>query len=76
MLPQETDVEAFQENCLALLEALEASNEPIVIKRAGKPIAKLLSVQEEIALFGELGGVTGQGDIIAPVGNEWDAATE
>ncbi len=65
----------FKAKCLQLLDEVAAHREPLVITKRGKPVARLVPMPPEAQLFGALAGsVLGEGDIVAPVDAEWDAA--
>src|SRR5262245_45990421 len=59
------------------LESVEVGREEVVITRYGKPIARLIPVEEGAAgpgIVGFLAGtVTVVGDLVAPVGEAWSA---
>jgi prevent-host-death family protein len=59
----------FKANCLRLMDEVAQQLRPIIITKRGKPIAKLVPVEEEpIDLFGYMAGTaTISGDIISPV---------
>lgn len=65
----------FKAKCLQLMEQVKETHVPIVITKHGVPIAKLVPIEEEpVRLFGlQKGSVVIQGDIIAPIGELWDA---
>ena len=65
----------FKAKCLALMDQVAKTHEPIVITKRGKPIAQLLPVEvESQRLFGCMAGtVIFEGDILAPLGVEWAA---
>lgn len=67
----------FKAQCLALMDEVEATHEPIVITKRGKPVAKLVPAETEKKddLFGFLEGKARiVGDIVSPVFDldEWD----
>lgn len=65
----------FKAKCLQLLDAVAAQREPLIITKRGKPVAKLVPVPPQAALFGALAGsVVSESDIIAPIGEDWEAA--
>ena len=65
----------FKAKCLQLLDDVAAHREPLVITKRGKPVARLVPMPPEARLFGALAGsVLDEGDIVAPVDAEWDAA--
>ena len=65
----------FKATCLKLMEEVRQGGGPIVITKRGKPVAKLVPVEERPHdIFGRLRGtVTIHGDIIEPTGEVWDA---
>jgi prevent-host-death family protein len=68
----------FKARCLKLMDQVRATRRPIVITKRGKPIARLVPVEEETpSIFGRMKGtVTIHGDIVgptSPTGEEWHA---
>jgi prevent-host-death family protein len=65
----------FKARCLKLMDQVRATRRPIVIIKRGKPVARLVPVEEEMpSIFGRMRGtVTIHGDIIGPTGEEWHA---
>ena len=66
----------FKAKCLKLMDEVEKYRIEIVITKFGKPVAKLVPMDEspEKALFGYLrDSVTITGDIVSPTGEEWNA---
>jgi prevent-host-death family protein len=69
----------FEATCLAVLEQVQRTGEPVVITRFGEPVAEVvpLSVRERprkwLGSFRERGEILG--DLISPAGSEdeWDA---
>jgi prevent-host-death family protein len=59
----------FKANCLRLMDEVAQQRRPIVITKRGKPIAKLMPVENEaIDLFGRMAGsIKICGDIVSPV---------
>ena len=59
----------FKANCLRLMDEVARQRRPIIITKRGKPIAKLVKVEEEpINLFGYMAGTAKiWGDIIGPI---------
>lgn len=68
----------FKAKCLKLLDQVASTHEPLVITKRGKPVAKLVPIQEEapVPLFGYMKG-TGQilGDIVNVPHEPWAAET-
>jgi prevent-host-death family protein len=65
----------FKARCLKLMDEVRATRRPIVITKRGKPVARLVPVEEEMpSIFGRMRGtVTIHGDIVGPTGEEWHA---
>ena len=59
----------FKANCLRLMDEVAQQRRPIIITKRGKPVAKLVPVEEEpIDLFGRMAGsIKICGDIINPI---------
>jgi prevent-host-death family protein len=66
----------FKANCLRLMDEVARRRTPIVITKRGKPIAKLVPVDDRpIDIFGRMAGtIRIVGDIISPIDDvEWTA---
>ena len=59
----------FKANCLRLMDEVARQHRPIIITKRGKPVAKLVPVEQEpIVLFGYMAGTAKIcGDIISPI---------
>jgi len=59
---------AFKAHCLAVMDEVQAKRVTVVITKRGKPVAKLVPVNEEKDdIFGFLEGkVTIVGDVVSP----------
>lgn len=65
----------FKAHCLQLIDEVNQKRLPIIITKHGKPMAKLIPVnQEQVSLFGCLkNSVVIVSDIIEDTGEIWDA---
>lgn len=71
----------FKAQCLALMDEVQATREPIVITKRGKAVAKLVPFEaekEKDAIFGFMEGkgrITILGDIVEPAFSleDWDS---
>jgi prevent-host-death family protein len=66
----------FKAKCLALLDEVARTRQPVVITKRGKPIADVVPHKpaSKRELFGVLKGrVEIVGDIISPIDVEWEA---
>jgi prevent-host-death family protein len=59
---------SFKVHCLAVMDEVQAKRETVVITKRGKPVAKLVPVEEQTDdLFGFLREkVTINGDVVSP----------
>jgi prevent-host-death family protein len=78
MRRKETEVPAgeFKARCLKLMDEVREQRRPIVITKRGKPVARLVPVEEPARepIFGRMrGSVTILGDIVGPLDVEWNA---
>lgn len=61
---------AFKARCLRVMEEVRKRRQPVLITKRGKPVAKLVPVDEErsTSVFGSMRGkIEVHGDIVAPV---------
>ena len=68
----------FKAQCLKIMDEVQAKKQSIVITKHKEPVAQLIPIQEEHkkALFGKMRGTLHiKGDIIKPIGEEWDACS-
>jgi len=78
VMPMEINAAEFKAKCVKLLDEVAATHEPLVITKRGKPVAKLVPIEDETeeSMFGYLRGtVTILGDIIEVPHEPWAAET-
>jgi len=67
----------FKARCLKLMDQVQITGRPIVITKRGRPVAKLVPVEEATKfreIFGCMkGSIEILGDIVGPTGEEWHA---
>ncbi len=65
----------FKAKCLKLMDEVQASREPLVITKHGKPIVTVMPYNEKRTIpFGCMkDSVEITGDIVGPIGERWDA---
>lgn len=64
----------FRNRCLAVLEQVERTRVPVTVTRHGRPVARITPIAEEPAARNPLeGSIEYQGDLVSPLGEEWDA---
>lgn len=65
----------FKAQCLRLLNEVAERRESLIITKRGKPIAKVVPIEPEQALFGAMrSSVVEAGDLVSPIDVEWEAA--
>lgn len=62
----------FKAQCLAILDRVARTREPIVVTKRGRPVAKVIPPDPPPAPSLR-GSVTYLGDIVAPTGERWEA---
>jgi antitoxin (DNA-binding transcriptional repressor) of toxin-antitoxin stability system len=77
---EEIAISKFKATCLAVLEKVRKTGEPILVTRFGHPIAEINPprVKKKIKLGGGAGTMVILGDIVGPIGDEsdWEAAQD
>jgi prevent-host-death family protein len=63
----------FKAHCLAILDEISATKETVVVTKRGKPVAKVVAVEDDAQLRPLRGSVRYRGDIVAPIDEPWDA---
>ena len=66
----------FKAKCLAVIDEVERTRQPVVITKRGKPVAELVphAPKKKRELFGLLKDeLFIEGDIISPIDVEWEA---
>ena len=77
---KEIAISKFKATCLAVLEKVRKTGEPILVTRFGHPIAEINppGIVKKIKLGGGAGTMVILGDIVGPIGDEsdWEAAQD
>jgi len=65
----------FKAKCLQLMEQVNETQQEIVITKNGKPISRLVPYRKQLESFFGLhkSRVKSTGDLLAPLGESWDA---
>jgi len=64
----------FKNRCLAVMDQVQKSGEPVLITKHGKPVAKLVpAAPPEDEIFGRMAGKAKiLGDIVSPIEADWE----
>lgn len=68
----------FKAECLKIMDEVKSTGTSVVITKRNKPIAKLMPIEDEESkpLFGRMKGTIHiKGDLIEPLGEQWDACS-
>ena len=65
----------FKARCLALLDEVAAGGGEIVVTKRGKAVARVVPAEATASLRGTVTYLVDDDDLIAPIGDEWDAAS-
>jgi len=60
----------FKAECLALLDRVEQTGEPVVVTKRGRPVAEVVPIRGTSRPL--KGSVTVRGDIVGPILDAWD----
>ena len=70
MKTRTTPAGAFKARCLAIMDEVQAKRQAVVITKRGKPVAKLVPVEQEkddiFGFYKSKGKIEIKGDIVAP----------
>jgi len=63
----------FKSECLALLDRVARTGEPVIVTKRGHPVAKVVPIRETRKPL--RGSVKFRGDIVGPILDTWDIET-
>lgn len=76
----EIAISKFKATCLAVLEKVNKTGQPILVTRFGQPIAQIMPPEptKRIKLGTAVGSLTILGDIVGPISDisDWEAARD
>lgn len=58
---------------LGVLDEVSASGRPVVVTKFGKPVARLVPVDEKSPLAGSVTFLVSEDELIRPIDADWDA---
>lgn len=61
----------FKAKCLAVLTEVQRSRRSVVITKRGKPVARLVPIEDESASDALAGSVLSDDDIVGPMHDVW-----
>jgi prevent-host-death family protein len=74
--PRSVPATEFKAHCLALLEEVRETRQPLLVTRHGRPVVEISPyAAKDAAQANPLkGSVLYQGDLVSPVDEKWDSA--
>ena len=63
----------FKAECLALLADVAVSGQELVVTKRGRPLARVLPAEGAVPLQGSVTYLVSDDELIAPLGQSWDA---
>ncbi len=73
MKTREINAARFKAECLALLDDVASTGQSIVVTKRGKPVARVVPFEEPPSLRGSVTYLVDDDELIAPLGEVWDA---
>jgi prevent-host-death family protein len=70
----EISASQFKARCLALLDDVAQSGSELTVTKRGRPVARVVPVEEGASLEGSVTYHVGDEELIAPLDVEWEAA--
>ena len=74
MVMQMVSASRFKAQCLALLDDVALTGEEIVVTKRGRPVARVVAIDEPRQLDGSVTFHVSDAELIAPLDITWDAA--
>ena len=65
----------FKARCLALLDEVAAGGGELVVTKRGQPVARVVPARTGASLRGSVTYLVDDDELLAPVGDDWDAAS-
>lgn len=73
MVERSVSASEFKAKCLALLDEVAEKGQPLVVTKRGKPVARVVPVEEPRSLIGSVTFLVDDDELIAPLYERWDA---
>jgi prevent-host-death family protein len=66
----------FKARCLAVLDEVASTGNPVIVTKRGKPVARVVPAEAPPSLRGSVRILVSEKEFIAPLDLEWDAYRE
>jgi len=75
MVMRHVPASQFKAHCLSLLDDVALTGEEIVVTKRGRPVARLVAIDEPKPLAGSVSFHVSDDELLAPLDVAWDAAS-
>ena len=72
--PSQVPAGQFKARCLAILDQVEKDRRSIVVTKRGRPVARVVPIEEVGATESLRGSVLHEGDLVSPLHERWSAS--
>ena len=72
MKTRQINAARFKAECLALLDDVAATGQPIIVTKRGKAVACVVPVEEPPSLRGSVRILVSEDELLAPIDEVWD----
>jgi len=76
MVMDQIKASEFKARCLALIDEVAATGRPLTVTKRGRPLARLVPLEEPASLVGSVSFEVDEDELIAPVDADWNATEE
>jgi prevent-host-death family protein len=66
----------FKAQCLGLLDEVARTGKTLVVTKHGKPVARVSPAEPVSSLTGSVSYLVEEAELLAPVGEQWNATAE
>ena len=73
---REIGASRFKAECLGLLDEVAATGQELVITKHGRPVARVVPVEDAPSLRGSVKFLVSDEELVAPLGGVWNAEIE
>jgi prevent-host-death family protein len=65
----------FKAKCLAILDEVNKTRRGVIVTKRGKPVARIVPVEDAAAKTSLKGSVVYEADLVSPIGEPWSASS-
>lgn len=76
MVMQRITASRFKARCLALLDEVESSRQPLEVTKHGRPVARVVPIEGVPPLRGSVTYNVDDDELLGPIDVEWDSTRE